>query len=355
MADNAPGRAEPAGKASGPAKPHLEAADFIEIDAAPVPPGAEAFYLHTSDGARLRVATMPARPESGQSRRGTVVLLNGRCEIIEKYFEVIGELTARGFDVVTMDWRGQGLSSRMLAMSEKGHIKSFGTYLADLKLFMKHFVRPRHDGPYIGMAHSMGAVPLLQWLAEGYDGFAGAILSSPMTRLFPSPVARQAVRGAAFSAVRMGLGQRLIFGLPEHSMKFEGNNLTHDEARHAMFRQLLEAAPNAAVHAPTYGWVKAAMDAMDAVNAPGALNRMPIPVRIIASGDDTTVDWTNAIRLSDEDALIETTVVRDAFHEVLMEQDRYRDQFWTAFDGFCEETLSPQATLRAVNDGPAQS
>ena len=34
--------------------------------------------------------------------------------LIEKYFEVVGELRRRGFAVAVLDWRGQGGSSRLL-------------------------------------------------------------------------------------------------------------------------------------------------------------------------------------------------------------------------------------------------
>ena len=39
--------------------------------------------------------------------RGTVVLSPGRTEPIEKYYEVIGNFLARGWCVLTHDWRGQ--------------------------------------------------------------------------------------------------------------------------------------------------------------------------------------------------------------------------------------------------------
>ena len=229
---------------------------------------------------------------------------------------------------------------RMLAVSEKGHIKTFGTYLADLKLFLKRIVIGHMPGPYIAMSHSMGGTPLLQLLAEGDTTFAGAILSSPMTRLFRNGLTRQAVRLMAQGAVTMGLAQHMIFGVPEHSMRFDGNNLTSDRARHTMFRKLLEAAPNAAVHAPTYGWLAAALEALDAINAPGALDGIKVPVRIVASGDDSTVDGANSIRLGRAYDQVTTTVVPGALHEVLMEQDNYRGQFWQAFDA-CVDALLP--------------
>ena len=38
---------------------------------------------------------------------GKVVLSGGRTEPIEKYFEVIEDLTGRGFVVLAHDWRGR--------------------------------------------------------------------------------------------------------------------------------------------------------------------------------------------------------------------------------------------------------
>ena len=58
----------------------------------------------------MRAARFDAAPDV--PARGICVLLNGQTEFIEKYFEVIDELRGRGFTVATMDWRGQGGSSR---------------------------------------------------------------------------------------------------------------------------------------------------------------------------------------------------------------------------------------------------
>ena len=52
-------------------------------------------------------------------------LFQGRAEFIEKYFETVRELRARGFAVATIDWRGQGGSERALADPRKGHVGDF--------------------------------------------------------------------------------------------------------------------------------------------------------------------------------------------------------------------------------------
>ena len=108
---------------------------------------------------------MPAGtpPELRNQPRGTILLLTGRGEFIEKYAtEVVGELLGRGFAVIALDWRGQGLSYRPLADHEKGHIDSFDTYLADLKLFLQSVVAPEAPRP-----SSPSAIP---WAATSCCG-----------------------------------------------------------------------------------------------------------------------------------------------------------------------------------------
>ena len=107
---------------------------------AAVPPSLRATYRAADrfgflerDGARLRYAWWNALGIP----RGTVVILTGRGEFIEKYAtEVVGDLLERGFAVAAIDWRGQGLSDRPLQDRGKGHIDTFATYMADLRLFL---------------------------------------------------------------------------------------------------------------------------------------------------------------------------------------------------------------------------
>src|ERR1043166_3543765 len=72
-------------------------------------------------GGRMRYACWNASGTG--SPRGTILLLTGRGEFIEKYAtEVVGELLGRGFCVYAVDWRGQGLSDRALADRSKGAV-----------------------------------------------------------------------------------------------------------------------------------------------------------------------------------------------------------------------------------------
>src|SRR4029079_19339894 len=104
----------------------------LSIPANPAPDGAVMSVLKTPDGVSLRTVRWPPPP----GRKGTVCLFQGRAEFIEKYFETVRDLHARGFAVATLDWRGQGLSDRALSDSRKGHIEDFSQYERDLDVFM---------------------------------------------------------------------------------------------------------------------------------------------------------------------------------------------------------------------------
>ena len=120
--------------------------------------------------ALLRYALWNA-PEGGV---GTVVLLTGRGEFIEKYAsEVIGELLQRGFAVAALDWRGQGLSDRPLPEHDAGHIDTFATYIADLRLFLDTIVAPDAAQPVMTVCHSMGGHIVLRYLGRARTGPPG--------------------------------------------------------------------------------------------------------------------------------------------------------------------------------------
>src|SRR3954465_15976032 len=89
---------------------------LLSIPGNPVPEGAIAGTIGTPDGVTLRFARWAA-PENG---RGTVCVFAGRGEYIEKYFETAKDLRKRGYAVATIDWRGQGHSSRRLDNPAQG-------------------------------------------------------------------------------------------------------------------------------------------------------------------------------------------------------------------------------------------
>ena len=132
-----------------------EPAPLVSIPEAPAPGGGAAEFLRGADGSRLRAAFFPV-----ERARGTVVLSPGRTEPIEKYFEVVDDLRARGFAVLAHDWRGQGLSDRPLPDRLKGHARGWADYLGDHGRLLDAYAE-RAPRPWIAVGHSLGGCLIL--------------------------------------------------------------------------------------------------------------------------------------------------------------------------------------------------
>jgi lysophospholipase len=309
---------------------------LVSIPANPIPDAVDAGTLRTSDGVSLRYARWA--PPAG--RRGTVCLFQGRAEFIEKYYETAADLRARGFAVATLDWRGQGLSDRLLSDPLKGHVGSFAEYDLDLQAFMQEIVLPDCPPPIFALGHSMGGAILIRAARQGRRWFDRIVLSAPMVAL--RGMRNMGTARAIVMAGRLfGMGTSYVPGgdrVPVNARPFPGNVLTSDPVRYARNAAVLEAEPALGVAAPTFAWTDAAFKVMSdfSVHAYGSTIRQPI--LLIGAGRDGVVSTqaveTFAMRLRAGSHLI----VPGAEHEMLMEHDRYRGQFWAAFDAFVPGT-----------------
>ncbi|MDQ2081227.1 alpha/beta hydrolase [Xanthobacteraceae bacterium Astr-EGSB] len=309
---------------------------LVSIPANPVPEGAVTATIKTPDGVSLRYA----RWEPPPGRKGTVVVCPGRTEFIEKYFEVVRDLRARGLTAAILDWRGQGLSDRPLADAHKSHVRDFSDYLRDLETFMNEVVLPDCPPPYFALGHSMGANVLIHSASLGHRWFDRTVLSAPMIGLPPSNHMRFMPTIARLSRL-LGFGSRYVPGgsaAVESLSAFVGNRVTSDPVRHARTAAVIEAEPALGLGSPTIAWADAAFRAMAPFADPAFPARIRHPILIVAAGRDLLVSTPAieefAIRLRAGAHL----VISGARHEILMEQDYYRQQFWAAFDAFVPGT-----------------
>ncbi|HEX4097100.1 MAG TPA: alpha/beta hydrolase [Caulobacteraceae bacterium] len=314
-------------------------APLISIPEAPAPAGAEARWIAAADGVLLRAALFQATAGA----RGSVLLSPGRTEPIEKYFEVIGDLTGRGFVVLAHDWRGQGLSQRLLPDRMRGHAVGFEGYLDDHRTLLDAYAA-RLPRPWISLGHSMGGCLELLALAKGERRLDATFLSAPMlaisTRPWPVWMAMRVVQFSEW------LGRGPDYALPTYDPavdRFGFDRLTHDRARYDRYKAQLRACPELAIGALTWGWLDFALKAGAAIAAPGVLEAVDIPVSIVAAAHDHLVlnsaDREAARRLPKSSY----QELDGAFHEILMESDPVRNQVFAAFDQLAEKVTSPRA------------
>jgi lysophospholipase len=307
---------------------------LVSIPANPVPDDVVAGTFETPDGVSLRFA----RWAPPRGRKGTVCLFQGRSEFIEKYFETVRDLRARGFAVATLDWRGQGMSERALGNPRKGHVRNFAEYQIDLESFINEIVLPDCPPPLFALGQSMGATILLHAAYAGHRWFDRMVLLAPMIALpgrsGGSRILVKAMRLAGFGALYVpGGSAAAIMERP-----FKDNLLTSDPVRYARNVAVLEAEPALAVGSPTVSWCDSAFRAMTELWDAGYPTQIRQPILIIAAGMDGIVSTPAigefAVRLRSGSHLI----VPGARHELLMERDRFRIQALAAFDAFVPGT-----------------
>jgi lysophospholipase len=309
-------------------------AGLVDIPSNPVPRGAVCETVTTEDGIGLRLARWPA---NRSPVRGTVVILSGRTEFIEKYFETVGDLRRRGFAVAAFDVRGQGGSMRLLANVRKGHVRDFADYVNDFDTVMQEVILPDCPPPYYVLAHSMGAAIALLSAARLSTQIERMVLSSPMAALSRgSPEMLARVSGFL---MYFGLGEAFVPGGGAtiiQTRPFRGNPVTSDPIRYQRSVEVVDADPSLGIGAPTIGWLNAAMHASLRMAQRDFSAAVPMPVLIVLAGAESIVSNHAAENLSRRLKTAAHLRLPGARHEILMERDEIRDQFWVAFDAFIE-------------------
>ncbi len=315
-------------------KPKFEKAEIVCPDDRNVPDHIQTHaktYWVTRRKIRLRVmlATSPA-----QDPRGTLIFFPGRTEFIEKYFETIGDFLKLGFTVLIMDPRGQGLSDRMVADPLKSYVRDFQDYADDLAYVAEEF-QAHLPKPHILMGHSMGGLVALQSVLSGVINPSAVVCSAPMTGLFDIETSVMSTMIRIASA--LGFSKRALpfqkqeGGVP---VPFKGNKLTSDETRFELWAAYFRNVPELRVGPPTFAWVCAGLKAMAYVNRNAT--QLKIPGLIVAAGGDPIVDPASNQRFCEASG-IDYHVVPGALHELFLEQDKYRLQFFQAFETFLDK------------------
>jgi lysophospholipase len=298
----------------------------------PCPDDAVTGKVRTPDGVELRFARWGS-PVDGN---GTVCVFGGRGEFIEKYFETVRDLGKRGFAVATMDWRGQGHSSRQLSDPRKGHVESFSDFEADVEAFMRQVVLPDCPPPYFALAHSMGGAVLLRVAHSGKRWFERTVLVAPMVD-FPGARASLPSRVLIRTLRLAGFGASYVPGSNVDRARaagFAGNPLTSDPRRYARNAAIFAADPAIGIGSPTVAWLDAAFATIVAFRAADYPAQIDQPVLMVEAGGDAIVSGAAIKRFAARLPAGSHCVIEGARHEILQEQDGYRAQFWAAFDAF---------------------
>ncbi|MCG6859451.1 MAG: alpha/beta hydrolase [Salaquimonas sp.] len=300
----------------------------------PKPPNPISGTVRTRDGYELRYAHWrTTRPPA----KGTVIILHGRTEFIEKYYETVTDLRKAGYEALTFDWRGQGASDRLLSNRKRGHVESFDQYVIDLDTILDEIALPDCRGPLFILGHSTGGLVALLAAPKLGNRIDRMVLTSPLIgfgALGLSPGTLHFVTGLMCT---VGLGavtfprRRSITKAPRD---FSTNQVTSDTKRFTRNVDFLAEHQELAIAAPTAGWIFAASQAIERIHDPDFVASISVPVLLISAGNDTVVsnraieDYGRRLRSG------RSLSVAGSKHEILQERDVFREQALAALRAF---------------------
>lgn len=305
----------------------------MSINRRSIPANAYFTTTHARDGWGLRTYVQPEL----SVRRGSILWLGGRGDIVEKYIEAIDGWSRDGWHLTSFDWRGQGGSGRIGENPTVGHIDDFSIWIDDLADFCTAWA-VREAGPHIVMGHSMGGHLVLRALAERRIAPDKAVLVAPMlgfdTRGLPFPVALGFARlmGWISSELKPAWKTNERPAPPNASRQAF---LTHDPDRYADEQWWKDRDPSLALGPPSWSWLSAAYRSIAALRKPSIIEAIKTPILILCANEDQLVSakaiYDFAARLPNE-----RLVVYDAgvAHEILRERDSTRDHALSAISDF---------------------
>ena len=227
---------------------------FAEV--ADAPDGAVVRWLICADGVRIRAALWRG------GTKGTVLLFPGRTEYIEKYGPAAGEMAARGYSMVTVDWRGQGLADRPLADRASGHVARFLDYQKDVAALLDFARAEKLPEPYFLVAHSMGGAIGLRAIYSDLPVRA-VTFSAPMWGIRIHPALRPAAWVLSTASRVVGHSHQYAPGTKPITYvaeaPFAGNVLTSDPQMYAFMQAQVRSHPELALGGPSLHWLSEAL------------------------------------------------------------------------------------------------
>ncbi len=266
-----------------------------------------------------------------------LVISPGRGESSLKYAELVQELSSEGFDVVVIDHRGQGFSSRMTRNPLIGYIDRFENYTHDLIHIVENFKSEKHYRASVLLAHGMGTIIGLKAILENRNLFDGTILSSPIFKLRIKKVPEFMCLLFLQIVHLLGFGQKSLFynGFGDIDCSFEDNRVTNCRRRFQTHRHFETAFPQTRLGSPSIKWLYEVMK-----NARKVFKRakeLRVPILLMQAGRDQFVCHKRQDHFARVVQNSRVIRLKESRHEIFQEVDFIRGRAIVQVRKFLEE------------------
>jgi len=278
------------------------------------------------------------------SPKANIVISHGFIERKEKYKEAIYYFLNMGYQVFILDHYSHGASGRATADSSIIHITSYQDLASDLHAFVKSTVVKNSKGKKtILFGHSMGGA-IATLMVETYpDIIDGLILNAPMFKI-KNPIPEFAGEPVTKLMTAFGKGDEYAIGYRAYDPGTDSvynpkmiATYCEKRAQYWHYQHL-----NLTQH-PTFGasWCAGAnfIDLTHEILRKGNVEKIKQPVLMFQAERDAFVDPKGQYEFANRIKNIEYYLVRNAGHEIYIEEDQIIVPYFKKVNEFIERVI----------------
>ena len=293
-------------------------------------------FKKSKDGRKLRLAILKTEKKTAS---GTIFFLGGHREFIEKYSQTFLFFMGKGFNVITLDWRGWGLSERPFSMRPKvQHISDTLEYQLDLDTMIDLAIKEKLTAPWYLIAHSLGCLIGLRRLIIEPQRFSKYIFLSPLwgnVRFIPKPLQKFLIN--LESVLKFLQLTKITSQNPQKykpyslTVDFKENTLTTDKSQFNRLQTILKENTDFHSGTPTLGYLIAILKEIDALNKACLPNRK---ILVLIAQKEQITDNSAVLQLIEGYDFVNIEIINKSQHEILIEKEEIRRQALALIEAF---------------------
>ena len=282
---------------------------------------------------RVRAHLWPSGNMPAEKR---VLFLPGFTEFCEKHAHTAKRLVDLGYQVLMIDWPGQGRSGHLAKDELAVHIDDFAQY--DMALDAVLTTAGWRADRFLLIGHSMGGHMALRSCGRLGGNIRAALLMAPM--ICPHLGPAKLIVGIAQLLGKTPLyarGAPTQKNLPMSLARRYSvlNPLTHDPAYYDLPYQWFERAPELRRTIASVGWVRAAYQScLDTSLNEDWLRQQYVPIKALLAGQEYICSLPAAKRYLAYLPNADIAVIEEARHEIFSETADIQARVWPEIEAF---------------------
>ncbi len=258
---------------------------------------------------------------TGVRSKGRIILLPGFAEFCEKYAPIANVLVAAGYDVLIVDWPGQGRSGHLGAHPLITHCDGFDMHRYAVSRLLRETGIDK--GVFHVIGHSMGGYFGLHMAHRYPRNIRKLVLCAPMFLPLSPPIWIVKLLTNMLVGIGRGRHQPPFWGRPDLNTisRFRINNpLTRDPESYERPYEAYGHKPELFRVNPSVGWIKTAFDECTKYSLnPDWLSEIIADTLLCMPGDERIVDGPATLSMSAHLKGCRTVHFHGARHELFAE------------------------------------